>query len=156
MAYRNKYKIAGLLFVISSDEDAITAIDLVNSDLNDDQGFSETDVIKQAAKELEEYFVGERKHFDVKLNPKGTEFQKKVWNALIDVEYGKTASYKDIAEIVGSPKGFRAVGSANNKNPIPIMIPCHRIIGTNGKLVGYAYGTDFKKNLLDMEMENTR
>lgn len=156
MAYRNKYKIAGLLFVISSDEDAITAIDLVNSDLNDDQGFSETDVIKQAAKELEEYFAGERKHFDVKLNPKGTEFQKKVWNALIDVEYGKTASYKDIAEIVGSPKGFRAVGSANNKNPIPIMIPCHRIIGTNGKLVGYAYGTDFKKNLLDMEMENTR
>lgn len=156
MAYRNKYKIAGLLFVISSDEDAITAIDLVNSDLSDDQGFSETDVIKQAAKELEEYFAGERKHFDVKLNPKGTEFQKKVWNALIDVEYGKTASYKDIAEIVGSPKGFRAVGSTNNKNPIPIIIPCHRIIGTNGKLVGYAYGTDFKKNLLDMEMENTR
>ncbi len=110
-----------------------------------------TDLLKQACNELDEYFKGKRLSFNIPLNLKGTSFQKKVWKALQNIPYGNTTSYKEIAEIVGSPKGYRAVGNANNKNPIPIMIPCHRIIGSSGGLVGYAGGLSKKKKLLSLE-----
>ncbi|MNZ45520.1 Epoxyqueuosine reductase [compost metagenome] len=101
--------------------------------------------------QLEEYFAGKRQQFDLKLDLQGSEFQRKVWNALLTVPYAKTASYKDIAESIGQPKAVRAVGGANNKNPVPIVVPCHRIIGSNGALVGYGGGLSIKEKLLSLE-----
>lgn len=111
----------------------------------------ETELIKKTFAEIEEYLDGKRKTFDIPTNPKGTVFQKKVWEELKKIPYGKTASYGEIAEKIGNPKAQRAVGSANNKNPVPIIIPCHRVIGKNGSLTGYAYGLNVKKTLLDLE-----
>ena len=111
----------------------------------------ETPLIKKTITELEEYFLGLRKVFDIPINPKGTEFQKKVWQALKEIEYGKTETYKGIAVKINNDKACRAVGLANNKNPIPIIIPCHRVIGSNNKLVGFALGLDIKQSLLDLE-----
>lgn len=111
----------------------------------------ETELIKDVKKQLDEYFAGKRKSFDLPLAPSGTEFQKKVWNALTQIPYGKTCSYKDIACAIGNPNACRAVGMANNKNPIAIIIPCHRVVGKNGDLTGYAGGLDIKKILLDIE-----
>jgi methylated-DNA-[protein]-cysteine S-methyltransferase len=108
-------------------------------------------VISEAFLQLEQYFRGERKEFSLPLNPQGTPFMKSVWNALCTIPYGKTATYKEIAETVGRPKACRAVGLANNKNPIAIVIPCHRVIGSSGKLVGYAGGLDLKRRLLILE-----
>ena len=111
----------------------------------------ETAFLKEVKNQLAEYFEGRRQSFDVKLNPKGTEFQKKVWNALLQIPFGETRSYKEIATAVGNPLGSRAIGNANNKNKIAIIIPCHRVIGANGKLVGYEGGLDIKEKLLTME-----
>lgn len=112
-------------------------------------------VFKEEIQQLREYFEGTRTDFDVAYDLEGTPFQKAVWKALIEVPYGKTASYKEIAAAAGSEKAVRAVGNANNKNPIPIMIPCHRIIGSNGALVGYGGGLDKKTYLLEIEKEQT-
>jgi len=114
----------------------------------------ETALIKKAIKQLNEYFDGKRQTFDFATNAKGTEFQKRVWLALQNIPYGELYSYKQIAEIIGNPKASRAVGMANNKNSLPIVIPCHRVVGSNGKLVGYAYGLDMKKCLIDIEKAN--
>lgn len=111
----------------------------------------ETEVIMQTKKQLEEYFEGKRKEFNVPLEVKGTEFQEKVWKALLEIPYGETRSYLDIAKRIGNPKASRAVGMANNKNKIMIIIPCHRVIGSNKKLVGYAGGLEVKKRLLEIE-----
>ncbi len=101
--------------------------------------------------QLAEFFENKRKEFDFKYELRGTNFQKKVWNALCDIPYGETRSYKDIAILIGNPKSSRAVGMANNKNPITIVVPCHRVVGSNGKLVGYAGGLAMKKKLLTIE-----
>ena len=111
----------------------------------------ETDTIKEAHQQLTEYLKGERKTFDLALNLKGTDFQKQVWMALCDIPYGETRSYKQIAESIGNPKAVRAVGMANNRNPLLIVVPCHRVIGTNGKLVGYGAGIEKKEFLLRLE-----
>jgi methylated-DNA-[protein]-cysteine S-methyltransferase len=116
-----------------------------------DMNVCETELIKEAAAQLTEYLDGRRKKFDLPLNPQGTEFQKKVWKALCDIPYGQTRSYKQVAEAVGNPKGPRAVGMANNRNPIIIFIPCHRVIGANGSLVGYGGGLHVKEKLLAIE-----
>ena len=107
-----------------------------------------------AARELKEYFEGNRKYFTFPISPSGTVFQKKVWNALLSVPYGETRSYKDIAEEIGNPRAPRAVGMANNKNPIPVVIPCHRIIGRDGSMVGYGLGIDMKEKLLKLEQQH--
>lgn len=114
----------------------------------------ETSLIKEAFRQLEEYFAGKRRDFDLPLAPKGTPFQQKVWQALQTIPYGETRTYKQIAEQIGNPLGCRAVGMANNKNPIGIIIPCHRVIGVNGKLVGYAGGLPLKSRLLELEKGN--
>lgn len=106
-------------------------------------------------KEVMEYLSGKRKAFDFTFELDGTDFQKKVWKELTNIPYGETRSYKEIAVAVGNPKASRAVGMANNKNPISIVVPCHRVIGSDGKLVGYAGGLDMKKALLDLEHRNT-
>jgi methylated-DNA-[protein]-cysteine S-methyltransferase len=111
----------------------------------------ETPLLKRAAVQLSEYFDGRRRIFDLPLDPRGTAFQKSVWSALQDIPYGETRSYKDIACAVGNPKACRAVGMANNKNPIAVIIPCHRVIGADGTLVGYGGGLDIKQALLDLE-----
>lgn len=111
----------------------------------------ETPLLKKALQQLEEYLAGQRQNFDLPLKPQGTPFQQKVWQALLTIPYGQTASYKEIAIKAGSPKGCRAVGMANNKNPIAIIIPCHRVIGSNGNLIGYAGGLDIKQKLLELE-----
>ncbi|WP_317854868.1 methylated-DNA--[protein]-cysteine S-methyltransferase [Chakrabartyella piscis] len=113
--------------------------------------FAETPLLLETKQQLEDYFIGKRKDFDLPMNPKGTQFQKKVWNALMEIPYGKTVSYGEIAKIAGSPKGARAVGMANHVNPIVVVVPCHRVIGSNGKLVGYGGGVDKKVYLLDLE-----
>lgn len=105
--------------------------------------------------QLDEYFAGTRTEFSFPYSLKGTPFQEKVWAALQTIPYGETRSYKDIAEAIGHPKAFRAVGMANNANPIFIAIPCHRVIGSNGSLIGYGGGLDMKKALLDHEKANS-
>lgn len=101
--------------------------------------------------QLEDYFARKRIEFDLPVDLCGTPFQKKVWNALRTIEYGTTKSYKQIAQEIGAPKAIRAIGGANNKNPLPIIIPCHRVIGSNGNMVGYGGGLDKKEILLGLE-----
>lgn len=108
-------------------------------------------LLDEAVRQLEEYFAGMRRTFDLPLNPQGTPFQKKVWKALCEIPYGETRSYGDIARAVDSPKAFRAVGMANHNNPISIIIPCHRVIGSDGSLTGYGGGLDKKVYLLQLE-----
>ncbi|AQS38763.1 O-6-methylguanine DNA methyltransferase [Shewanella psychrophila] len=107
--------------------------------------------LTQAECELKEYFAGQRQHFSVSLAPTGTEFQREVWQALLALDYGCTCSYADIANKINRPKAVRAVGAANGANSIAIIIPCHRVIGKNGSLTGYAYGLEMKKSLLKLE-----
>ena len=108
-------------------------------------------VLLETQKQLTEYFAGKRQQFDLPLDFEGTEFQKKVWQALLSIPFGETRSYRDIAEQVGNVKAVRAVGAANGKNPISIIAPCHRVVGVNGKLVGFAGGLENKDILLKLE-----
>ncbi|WP_308774055.1 methylated-DNA--[protein]-cysteine S-methyltransferase [uncultured Bilophila sp.] len=128
----------------------ITYIHLPGQCKADSEG-PETPLLGKAFTQLEEYFAGRRRTFDLPLKPEGTPFMKQVWRALCTVPYAHTASYKDIAEAIGNPKACRAVGMANNRNPISIVIPCHRIVGSNGALVGYGGGLDLKERLLGLE-----
>ena len=105
----------------------------------------------EVAKQLDEYFAGKRVKFELNISPKGTEFQKKVWVELLKIPYGKTKSYQEIAEAIGNTNAQRAVGSACNKNPILLIIPCHRVISKTGKLTGFACGVDRKEQLLKLE-----
>ena len=121
----------------------------------DDNGKSyidaDTTVMQQCAKELEAYFAGTLKAFTVPINPMGTDFRKRVWQALQTIPYGETISYKQLAERVGNPAASRAVGGANHHNPVNIIIPCHRVIGAGGKLTGYGGGLSNKEFLLELE-----
>ena len=110
--------------------------------------------MKEAKKQLSEYFAGKRKNFDLPLKLEGTDFQLSVWNALRDIPYGETRTYKQTAEMAGCPGSYSAVGTANGKNPIPIIIPCHRVVASDGSLSGYTLGTEFKKYLLELESKN--
>ena len=101
--------------------------------------------------QLDQYFEGRRYSFSLDLAPQGTPFQRQVWDALLQIPYGETRSYQDIAAAIGKPKAVRAVGGSNARNPIAIVIPCHRVIGANGKLTGYAGGLQYKRALLDLE-----
>lgn len=112
---------------------------------------SESPLLILAKKQLEEYAEGTRKTFCLPIKLRGTDFQLKCWNELLSIPYGHTRSYKEIALAIKCPKGFRAVGLANNRNPIPIIVPCHRVIGSNGKLVGFGGGLSLKESLLYLE-----
>lgn len=111
----------------------------------------ETDLLREANRQLYEYFQGKRQVFNLPLAPEGTPFMKNVWKCLCDIPYGETRSYKEIAIAAGNEKASRAVGNANNRNPIPIFIPCHRVIGSDGRLIGYRNGLPTKKLLLEIE-----
>jgi len=110
---------------------------------------------KKTRLQLSEYFAGRRKHFDMPLDPEGTEFQLSVLNQLLQIPYGETRSYKDIAEAIGDVKAVRAVGNANGNNPLPIVIPCHRVIGSNGSLTGFGGGLEAKRYLLGLEVSHS-
>ncbi|NAY91542.1 methylated-DNA--[protein]-cysteine S-methyltransferase [Muricauda sp. JGD-17] len=109
------------------------------------------EALEGAVCQFKEYFEGNRKHFDLTLNPKGTDFQKKVWNSLLEIPHGKTISYLELSKKLGDVKAIRAVAAANGKNPLWIVVPCHRVIGSNGDLTGYAGGLYRKKWLLEHE-----
>jgi len=108
-------------------------------------------IVRQAEQELREYFEGRRRTFTVKLDLEGTEFQRKAWQAMRKIPFGETISYGDQARKVGKPKAYRAVGSANGKNPIPIIVPCHRVLASDGSLGGYSLGLSMKRRLLALE-----
>lgn len=112
---------------------------------------ADEEVLERAARELEEYFRGERRAFDVPIETKGTPFEEKVWKALREIPYGETRSYGEIAGRIGSPKGARAVGGACGRNPVLIMTPCHRVVGSKGNLTGFTGGLDIKEKLLKLE-----
>ncbi len=139
-------------FILEYKDNILLSLEKVDTEITD-YGVK-TEFTDKVMKELNEYFAGKRKTFTIKYSFDGTEFQNKVWQALCDIPYGETRSYKEIAIAVGNPKASRAVGLANNKNPISIIVPCHRVIGANGKLVGYAGGLDMKETLLKLEKEN--
>lgn len=132
---------------IHANDEGIVSIAFAEDALEPD----ENPLTKLAAVQLSEYFAQKRKHFQLPLAAKGTNFQQGVWAALCNIEYGQTASYLDIATNVCNPKACRAVGAANGKNPIAIVVPCHRIIGSNGTLTGYAGGMNRKSYLLALE-----
>ena len=114
-----------------------------------------TELLSMATIQLDEYFQGKRTVFSLPFKLTGTPFQLAVWKELQNIPYGKTTSYKEIAQKINKPKAYRAVGMANNKNPLPIIIPCHRVIGSNGKLIGYAGGLNLKNYLLELEKSHT-
>lgn len=134
---------------ISGDEDGISIISILDSDKEISENIPS--VLEEAVQQLEDYFTGKRNDFTFKLNPSGTDFQKSVWQELLKIPYGKTVSYMDITKKLGDVKAIRAVASANGKNPLWIVVPCHRVIGTDGSLTGYAGGLWRKKWLLEHE-----
>ena len=138
---------------ITEKDGKITNVYITNKELPQDMQLCETPLLKEAARQLKSYFAGELKEFSLPLEPSGTDFMRQVWSALCEIPFGKTATYGEIAQRIGRPKAARAVGLANNRNPIPIFIPCHRVIGADGSLTGYAGGLDMKKKLLDLEKQ---
>ena len=135
-------------------DDAVTGLHIVTRDDHElDGDGARTELTDRTFDELERYFAGALREFTVPVAfTFGTPFQHAVWHALQQIPYGQTRTYAQIAQAVGRPKAVRAVGSANNRNPIPFIVPCHRVVGANGNLVGYAYGVEMKRSLLLMEM----
>jgi methylated-DNA-[protein]-cysteine S-methyltransferase len=149
----------GTLLLEGTDE-ALTRIELPGSHLPGDvtvpvevstEAASSGGVVTDAAGQLMEYFAGDRKEFDIPLELNGTPFQREVWTALAEIPYGQTVSYAELAEMVGRPKAFRAVGQANGSNPIPIVLPCHRVVASGGSIGGYGGGVSTKRRLLALE-----
>jgi methylated-DNA-[protein]-cysteine S-methyltransferase len=147
--FKTFLKTAEHLLKIESDEHAIKAISFVK-EMEDSSEF-QPEILDNAKQQLQSYFEGNLQSFNLKLDPDGTDFQKKVWDLLYKIPYGKTWTYADMANKLGDPKVIRAAASANGKNPVAIIIPCHRVIGTNGSLTGYAGGLENKRFLLDLE-----
>ena len=157
--YKTKYA----EFILGSYEEKLCLLDYryrrmrnsvdnrIKKGLNAEYVEQDDETLKETRKQLDEYFRGERKKFDIPLQTVGTDFQKTVWEALLKIPYGKTSSYTKLAKQIDNEKAVRAVANANGANAIGIIIPCHRIIGSNGQLVGYAGGLPLKKKLLDLE-----
>ena len=141
----------GLVEVLASNEVILSVLFVDKAKQENTNNLTDIAVLQ-----LGEYFNGDRQQFDLPLSFQGTEFQNNVWQALLDVGYGKTSSYKSIAEKIENPRAVRAVGAANGKNPLTIVVPCHRIIGANGSLTGYAFGTNKKAWLLDHESKHSQ
>lgn len=136
---------------ISDDGKAITHVLFAGEKLPVGAAKRESPLIVRAAGQLREYLAGKRRTFDLPLSPCGTDFQRAVWRVLLEIPYGGTKSYRWVAERVGRPRAFRAVGGANNRNPIAVVVPCHRVIGADGSLVGYGGGLSIKEFLLELE-----
>lgn len=139
---------------IAEKEGAITHLFFGNTVAPQQYTLEETPTLRQAARQLREYLAGERTSFNLLLQPEGTPFQRRCWEALLTIPYGQTRTYAQQAALIDNPKACRAVGQANSLNPIAIFIPCHRVIGANGKLTGFAGGMDIKEQLLKLENKN--
>lgn len=144
------------LMKIDSDDQFVTSIHFLDEAPDENVQYQANDLVQDCIVQLREYFEGKRKEFDLPLKPSGTEFQQHVWSKVSDIPYGETTSYGLIAKLLGDNKLSRAVGLANGANPIPIIIPCHRVIGNDGNLTGYAGGLDRKKWLLNHEQSNCK
>lgn len=140
----------GLLKIGCNDDNYVILLKKIDKTNNYGRKTKLTDIVYE---QIMDYLRGERKTFDFPYKLNGTVFQKKVWEQLTYIPYGETRTYKEIAIAIGNPKASRAVGMANNKNPMMIVVPCHRVIGSNGKLIGYGGGLDMKKMLLDLEKQ---
>lgn len=147
--YKAFVQVENTILKIETDDVSVKAISFVKN--IEENSPDVPPILKDAVIQLEKYLLGKLQEFELILNPDGTDFQKKVWNTLLTIPYGATCSYADMANSLGDPKVIRAAASANGKNPIAIVIPCHRVIGTNGSLTGYAGGLDNKRLLLDLE-----
>ena len=141
---------AGRILLVE-DQRGICGLQLLDGGEGPPQAGGQGRFLEEAREQLLAYFAGERRAFDLPLSTCGTSFQEKVWRALRGIPYGETRSYLQVAEAIGAPKAARAVGMANNRNPIPILIPCHRVVGADGRLVGYAGGLERKRYVLDLE-----
>lgn len=150
MRYQQTYQTPVGTITLQCDEEALLFLVFGKREFENTLSKS-TALLERTIDQLKEYLAGERKEFDLALNPQGTDFQKKVWNALLTIPWGETKTYGEIAAQIGNPKACRAVGMANNRNPISIIIPCHRVIGAKGALVGYGGGLDIKEKLLKLE-----
>ncbi|MDD2448042.1 MAG: methylated-DNA--[protein]-cysteine S-methyltransferase [Sulfurimonas sp.] len=139
--------------IATADEDAIISFDFIEEGKIYQSINAPSPLLLRLEKEVLEYFRGERKEFTIPLSPSGTTFQKEVWKTLLSIPYGTTVSYKTEAKIFGNPKAIRAVANANGKNPISILIPCHRVIASDGSLGGYSGGLDKKEFLLSLESD---
>lgn len=141
------------ILTLRAEERAVTALSFTPDALPDPSrmGKKHSDILYEAYSELREYFDGKRRVFEVPVETDGTPFQQSVWQALCEIPYGETRSYKAIAARIGNPRAVRAVGQANNRNPVMIIVPCHRVIGSGGELTGYACGVSVKKFLLELE-----
>ena len=152
MAWDLVYPAEGTTFSVGSNSVGITRINFDALPLTDcGPRDSSNPLIAQAAQQLKAYFAGSLQVFTVPLDLHGTPFQRRVWEALLEIPYGRTISYKELAGRVGSPNGFRAAGAANGRNPVPIMVPCHRVIESGGGLGGFGGGLELKRRLLDLE-----
>ncbi len=152
MQYQSSFKSPLGILIIKSDGQYVTEISFSECELQEQ---NDCGILLKCKEQLEDYFSGKSIEFDLPLNPKGTEFQQKVWAELQRILYGETITYMDLAVRLGDAKAARAVGTANGRNPIAIVIPCHRVIGAGNKLAGYAGGIWRKKILLELEMKHT-
>ena len=141
----------GRLDLIANQQALVAVLSETTTLLQDAIFDPEQPILQQTKIQLDEYFLGQRREFDLALEPQGTDFQKRAWQALRQIPYGETRSYLQQAQMLAQPKAVRAVGAANGKNPILIIIPCHRVIGSNGKLVGFSSGIEKKQFLLNLE-----
>lgn len=139
--------------ILKSDGQSITGISFSENDI---PGQNSCEVLEKCKEQLANYFSGKTIAFDIPLHPEGTEFQQNVWNELLKIPYGETITYLELAVRLGDPKAVRAVGTANGRNPIAVIIPCHRVIGAGNKLTGYAGGIWRKKILLELEMKHNQ
>lgn len=151
MRYRCHYQMPIGMICVEEEDGAVTGLYIEEISTAEDH---ETELLQQVQIQLLEYFDHKRCNFDIPIRLEGTEFQKSVWKALQNIPYGKTYSYKELATKIGNPKASRAVGGANHKNPILILVPCHRVIGAAGNLVGFAAGLDVKEYLLKLEQSD--
>jgi len=151
MEYQSSFASPSGFLILKSDGQSITGISFSENDLPEQNA---CDVLEKCKEQLQNYLSGKTVSFDLPLLPVGTEFQQKVWNELLKIPYGETITYMELAVRLGDAKAIRAVGTANGRNPIAIVIPCHRVIGAGNKLTGYAGGIWRKKALLELEMKN--
>jgi methylated-DNA-[protein]-cysteine S-methyltransferase len=138
---------------LTEEDGAITRLFFATAQEAQEGAATETPLLRGAALQVRQYLAGRRKEFFLPLDPQGTEFMRRVWQALETIPYGETRTYKEIALQTGHAKAYRAVGLANNRNPLAIIIPCHRVVGANGKLVGYGGGLPLKERLLQLEQQ---
>ncbi len=151
VSFKTHYKSPIGLIEITGTVDSLTSLNFVDDHSNSSPTHESNEFLEQCIKQLDEYFVGDRKEFEINLAPEGTEFQKKVWNELLKIPFGETKSYLWQSKMLGNQLAIRAVATANGKNKISIIIPCHRVIGSDGSLTGYAGGLWRKKWLIEHE-----